>query len=139
MVSPIPWTNHWPTNGARTGGAATVLKGCGETSLRVAATLLEGRGAVTVLEGCAGVEAVGLGGGESTEEEVLVDPTGTGWPVVAPCRIITPMTIAATAAEAASGMSPVIHRRGGAFCDEVSNLGTRSAWGWLSRQSCPAW
>lgn len=58
-----------------------------------------------MLEGCAEVEAVGFGGGEVTEEEALIDPTGAWWPVVAPCRITTAITITATAAKAASRVS----------------------------------
>ena len=40
------------------------------------ATVFDDWGAVTVLEGCAVVEAVGFGEGELTEEEALIDPTG---------------------------------------------------------------
>jgi hypothetical protein len=117
---------------ATVGGNATVFEGGG------AVTAFDGCGAATVLEICGGAEAVGTGVGEFVGEEVLVDPTGTGWPAGAPCRITTPITIAATAAEAASGMSPVIHRRGGVFSGGVSSFGARSAGPWLWRHWCPA-
>jgi len=41
------------------------------------ATAVDGCGAVTVLEVCAGVEAVGVGVGKLVGEEALVDPPGT--------------------------------------------------------------
>jgi len=58
------------------------------------------------------------------------------WLAGASCRTTTAMTIAATAAEAASGMSPVIHRRGGVFCSGVSSFGAGSGGPWLWRHWC---
>jgi hypothetical protein len=68
------------------------------------ATVLEGCGAVTVLEGRGEVEAVGFGGGKFTEEEVLTDPVGTRRLLDAvSCRPTTPMSIPATARKPPAG------------------------------------
>ena len=95
---------------------------------------------MTVFEGCAAVEVDGFGNGELTEGEgVVTDPAGNYWaPVVDPCTLTKPKMIAATAAAAAIGASPFLHRCGGAASPKLAALGGCSAGPWLSRQRCPA-